>query len=629
MPNTTIRVRQSDLAPNTVSVTAAAGSSGTRIDYPASTDYFSIVNTDTAYGVEYRFGSSQWAYLGKGVGAEFEGNINTGLYVRLVNDGATQVAVEVSGKSSEGGVKPAALFGALGYVGRPTRRTQLILGDSIAARGTHLPHTPANRAVRQTFSSMGALNANGQFISLAEFDFGTTSGGNGTFRYEFATKKLYWTAPGDTEGVGVVITTAACMYTLQSGTPGKAAYLGMIPSKAPSADASVTIQISGAAAVVKSNVSSTGILSMTNALLGCPYAKSYAYAIPGIAAVDWLAASAQWESLYTDDTDILLGTNDLNNRASMLAGVDAIEQIIQKRLAIGSRVTLSGIFPYDSRTALQRQIAAEMSILLHKLADKYNIVMCDGWGLAADPLTGNYMTGGSADALHPSSLSAVRIAPLWLDAKRDLVMNSNSNQSAIPLYDATDAPYGNLLPNGALTGTAGTLGTRATGTVPNNYVLEATTGSVLKVNGIAPASAGAVPRFNGGSGNCFAIEFDNTGGVNGESANLRLGAFLANYSPGDKIQLELQLAVSGTGITTVGAYISSQAQITYALFFDTTANAGLFDIAGKQLIFPVRSEPMIIEEGTTNITMSVFVACQAGGVGTMLIDPSIVIHKVP
>ncbi len=533
-------------------------------------------------------------------------------------------------------VRIASGLGAFSVVAEPRQRrgasrTQMILGDSISARGCHLPHTPEDRATQTNFGPWNTLNANGQFISSLEVQFGTPAGATAKLRYEAVTGKLYWTAPGDTEGPGVVISPAACLYTLESGTPNRRIYLGMIPSKKPSADATDTFTITTVGAMRKSNVGSIGILPIANALMGCPYQQSYAFGIGGIAASDWLAASAQWENVYTDDTDIILGTNGISFRSAMLTEIAAVEEIIKKRLAIGSRVTFSGLFPANARTTLQRQVAAEMGYLMRQIADKYNIALVDGFSMLADPTTGNFVAGYSADGLHPSNLAAFRVAQMWVAAKGSPAAARNSLQQSLPLFSAVDAPYGNLIPNGALTGTTGSLGARATGTVPTGWIVESTGGSgVLKTTCTAPASAGATPRFNGAPGNAFTIDFDNTGGANNENVVMRLNAFIppANYAEGESIQYELEIAISGTGIICVSAQANTPSQSNYALFPDTAATSALGSLDGKQMILPLRSMPMVLEPGATNLTVDIRVSCLAGAIGKLLVDPTVCLHKV-
>lgn len=66
--------------------------------------------------------------------------------------------------------------------------------------------------------------------------------GTATLRYESSTKKLYWTAPGDTEGIGVAPTSSGIL-NLTSANTLYTASLSIVYGNLPSADASDNITI--------------------------------------------------------------------------------------------------------------------------------------------------------------------------------------------------------------------------------------------------------------------------------------------------------------------------------------------------------------------------------------------------
>lgn len=96
--------------PLVTSVTAAAGGAGQLINYngPVAAA-FTLTNLSSHCGVEYKYGSDPWKFLGKKIGVRIEGN-PTGLLVRLVNDGSSSVSVDLTaeGVSSVGGVSLSA-----------------------------------------------------------------------------------------------------------------------------------------------------------------------------------------------------------------------------------------------------------------------------------------------------------------------------------------------------------------------------------------------------------------------------------------------------------------------------------------------------------------------------------------
>jgi len=97
-----------------------------------------------------------------------------------------------------------------------------------------------------------------------------------------------------------------------------------------------------------------------------------------------------------------------------------------------------------------------------------------------NPATGDANTGYTGEGLHPNSVGAEYIADTVLAAitrlnigrpYRDLINN------VYDVYDATENPFGNLLPNADLSGTAGTAGTNVTGSVADTWTAEMTSGS--------------------------------------------------------------------------------------------------------------------------------------------------------
>lgn len=97
--------------------------------------------------------------------------------------------------------------------------------------------------------------------------------GNGTLRFETATKKIYWTAPGDAEGTGVVMGSSGT-FTLYSDDTSYWIFIDIIFAGLPAADSTDTIRIESlygrtvpmACAVDQAHrdMLGTGVLSLTN-----------------------------------------------------------------------------------------------------------------------------------------------------------------------------------------------------------------------------------------------------------------------------------------------------------------------------------------------------------------------------
>lgn len=118
-----------------------------------------------------------------------------------------------------------------------------VLVAIVTARGAGVPLTaadiqqtvqPKNLPIATQPTNITGLSVN----NVADI----TAIGTGTLRWEVTTLKLYWTAPGDTEGVGVVISTSGS-YTIYSGTTTYYIIVYAISASMPAVNATDTIYI--------------------------------------------------------------------------------------------------------------------------------------------------------------------------------------------------------------------------------------------------------------------------------------------------------------------------------------------------------------------------------------------------
>lgn len=210
------------------------------------------------------------------------------------------------------------------------------------------------------------------------------------------------------------------------------------------------------------------------------------------------------------------GTNDLKANDSVASIKANIVTIIDKLLAAGIHPVVIGILPrnnidtagfdFDATQRLRRADInrATRAYCLAKGATYVNpdVAWCD-------PATGDARTGFTGDGVHPNAVGAEALADVVIEAlpqnllppQRELVNNTYD------VYDATNNPYGNLLPNGSLTGTGGTKSVNCTGTVANTWTAEMTSvsatstvvcsKSTLVVNGTTLTSQKFVVTHNG------------------------------------------------------------------------------------------------------------------------------------
>lgn len=180
-----------------------------------------------------------------------------------------------------------------------------------------------------------------------------------------------------------------------------------------------------------------------------------------LARIDAIAACA------ADIVCVLIGTNDVNGavtgatlatyKANMIAIVDRL-------LNAGKLVIVTPPLPRNVATAANRRLLHAMREWTLRLqwSGRRNLRVADASVEYGDSLSGTYAprSGHDYDGLHPQSRGAYEIAkalhrvldPLLPPVPQGLA-------SADDIYDATYNPGGNLLTNGILDGTGGTVPT--------------------------------------------------------------------------------------------------------------------------------------------------------------------------
>lgn len=507
----------------------------------------------------------------------------------------------------------------------------MAIGDSITAQGSHMPHTPVGRATRDLFPALSNINAGGLFVLTLEAG-PTTPTGNGTLKFYVADSTMTWTAFGDAEGPRVLIDSTRCLYVLESATAGMPLYMGAIPARKPVADKTDTVNVTGSLRL-RQNCGTYGHLAWTNALMSVPFDVSLAYAIPTIRATDWWAARSQWETVYTDETIIMLGTNGSTTLALAILEAEAVEKIAKRRQGIGSTVTIYGLLPYTGAAAGVNAAMMHVNGMLRDTARRLNCEFGDAYPYLADPNgSGAYATNMAGDGLHPTALGGY----VWASkgsvpvlAKR--IRTTDQRSFAGIAYNATTAPYGNLLLNGLLLGTAGTKGTGVTGDVPTSHIVTREAGSIVTAVCTAPQSASPIARDDGKTGKYFRVAVDNSAGVFGEGFRIRPTAFVtANIAVGEYYIVEGDLRISGTGIQSLEVFANLDGALGYALSgIVLTANYGMYDLGGDTVTLPFKSAPLRLDTVASGIMYGIVILMQAGGTCTLDIGQTLNLHKVP
>lgn len=523
----------------------------------------------------------------------------------------------------------------------PKKRQQvsnsiMYIGDSISANGVGMAHLPRNVPVRYMSATTPNLNAGGAFVS-SFMTSATCPTGNGTLRFYAADSTMTWQAFGDTEGPRVTISMDACFYKIDSGTGGREAYLALIPRWKPTSDKADTFNVSGSIKL-RNNCASTGVVGWTNTLLGNPYDDIYPFCISSIKASDWWAARAQWQDIYTNDTHIFVGTNDVTSYETAMQALVDVENIAQSRLDIGSTVVLGSLLPYDDRTTAATQAAVEFNSGLRTLAARLGVDLWDTWrfvGLSTG--TGGYAPGMSADKLHPTAKGAYLIAkrgPVALLSSR--VKKIVSKPFAGAAFNATTAPYGNVLVNPQLTGTVAAANAGMTGEIPTSWTLIRESGSTITAVSKAPASASPVPLPDNIPGAYWSVAISNANAsaVNGEGIRMRPSALIsAGFSAGDYFVFEGEIRISGTGIQTFSVVHTLQggsAPTSAAIDTVSGPTVAVDNLDGDTVRIPFRSAPILVEAANTSMSVGFIVIMNAGGTATFELSPvGLSLHRVP
>jgi lysophospholipase L1-like esterase len=505
------------------------------------------------------------------------------------------------------------------------------LGDSITSKTSAMGIFARGEPYYKLFPTYTNLNTLGVFIAATR-PIGTCPAGAGSLTYTSSSTSLTWQAFGDSPGAPVPIPTSG-FYTLESGSPDHQLVVAIVQRLKPAGNATDTVTISGGPLVL-SNQATVGFSGWLETQLRNPFSQSLNYGIAGIRASDWLAASAQWSGIYTDLTNIHLGTNDVSSRATALQCLLDIEAIIQLRQALGSVCVLWTLLPYNARATAANQAVAEFNQGIRILGDTYHCDVADAWQFVANPDTSvTWASGLSGDGLHPGSKGAYIMAKrAGVPIYSKYVQPRHTMIPTAMAYSATDAPYGNLANNGNLTGTSGTLGTGVSGTLPTSWIASRTTGSVMTAVATAPDAGSPIARTDGRLGNWCRLVCTNTGGVDGETIQFRGASFMTagNFSAGDLVVLEGEIQLSGSGIQYVAAWGGSAGtgRYTYGLYGEVTTSGEIGDLDGDTVYIPFRSQPLRIASGDTNFNIYFEIRLLANGVANLDIGQSINFHKV-
>ena len=180
------------------------------------------------------------------------------------------------------------------------------------------------------------------------------------------------------------------------------------------------------------------------------------------------------------------GTNDLQGGDSAANIKANIATVIDRLLAANIHPVVIGILPRNATDAAGADFDATRRLMrcdINRATKNYclakgatyvnpDIAFCD-------PATGDAKTGYTVDGVHPSSVGAEALGDAIIEALPAGLLPPNREliNNVYDVYDATNNPFGNILPNAKLAGTAGGKGTGCTGNVADSWTAEMTSGT--------------------------------------------------------------------------------------------------------------------------------------------------------
>jgi len=504
------------------------------------------------------------------------------------------------------------------------------MGDSLTAQSGVSCHpllaanTPYYAASVTSLTNLGPSGAN--FITAARCDPGCSAATGGSLTYTAADKTITWTAPGDSAGTPVVVDGGG-WFKVNSATAGMAIYLTLYGSNAPVANKTDSLSLSGLSPSMSDNTH-TSIPGHFNAMNGRPFGdKQYWICGESYTAEQILHANclAVWRDIYSAITYIDLGTNGILSKSSADSTLVTLQNIINYRKAVGSRVIVKTIHLAhnvpNSTGDDTRMAKSYFNRRLAILADSMGFELLDINRYFVDRLSGSLRTPLfsamlNSDLVHLSGQGA------YIGAKKVLAPSISKyyperspTPSGLISYDSAKCPTGNLTTYGLFKGTGGNKnGIITAGDLSDGFIALRVAGTTITATGTMPQSGAPIARTDGVPGYWaeFAVNNTNPGHASGEALRIALSAYVSgsNYAAGDKIRLvgEAEVEyVSGAGIWGLVAFLAlSGGGRTYALNMggSSAVAAPLGNCNGEIIKYKFSSPPLTILAGATNLVMN-------------------------
>ena len=324
---------------------------------------------------------------------------------------------------------------------------------------------------------------------------------------------------------------------------------------------------------------------------------------------------AQALAYKTQYVMVMCGTNDLSS-SNITPALAALQAMYDAVLANGSKLIIAAV-PPNAQATVSPWIAnyATFYNTINAYAKSHSNViyapMAEAiWTSLANPVP---IANAMIDGVHPTRLGAALMGKALADA-----INTTVDKPTPPDLITKNTYDGNLLANGLMTGTGGTLGAGASGSVATSWTLASAGG--------ASSVGSKVARTNVPSGCTFTLvpcaewqQIVHIGIASPQNGAITtLTASTTDFAVGQTVQISVEWQVGGDWVNMerfdayanfVGGNTASikliNPDVTDATYFNNFPNntSGVW-----------RSLPFVITAGTNAITLSIEIAGQSGTV---------------
>jgi lysophospholipase L1-like esterase len=429
-----------------------------------------------------------------------------------------------------------------------------------------------------------------------------TATGSGTLEYRASDANVRWTAPGDTAGAWVPM--IAGVFRAESASADM--YLDVNIrnlTSLPGTDQTLTVAVSSSIATFETVARGFWCWAMhyqrwkqTPKCLGIGGNQS----ADVVAQLPWLETQAGGSGIDV----MLLSTNDITVGTATQTVINNLTTIYDARRALGRKLILVGEYARWGVDAATPITAGQLTSLQAINAFQSSYAAANGC-IYIDTYTGTVdggftdgrpRSGMLNDTVHPAQQGAQYIGGLL--AAQLIAKAGTGTQRA-------SGSAGNLLTNGYMSGTTGTISTGATGTAPTSWTVSRSAGADATV------TATIVARSDGIAGNWMRLQCAATAGsqqIRAQHATVTLAT--AGLAVGDSAYIECEIvAQSMVNVNTVqiacqfigatqGSYLYANRETQPSSGMDAAA-ATLRSIVGK------------IPPGTTGLRVELYVLPKA------------------